>query len=377
MKRFLLLFVVLFIFFGKNVLGEVQSPHLDEIIVALEQTKKGLLENESLSFKCDRLDCQDLLHSGFSGGDIPVGWELAWKKDNFYAKRTYFPTEIQKKNKEVFITEEPATLILKNRKLLNWNKGSSKCDIETFSGLITLNFIKEWTIFEFLGYNVVEKILTHSGNDYQKICEQMKSEPAFYSLFFPYLPETLRDHRTNYSIRPNRENIDNHSCWVIEWSGHDIIWIDDNFIVRKRTLYNPLHKGSIKYVINYLDHKEIKPNVWFPFALSIDVYANPIVEPQNNWGKIAKQWVFKISEFEMNQVSDNLFDITPTLGTLVQDFDRKEMYTITDPNSDPFAGPIAQGIKVNRYFMFRAILIVIGSAMILIAAWLKLRKKEA
>jgi hypothetical protein len=375
MKIFLLLFVVIFIFFEENILGEVQPPNLDEIIVALEQTKKGILDNELLFFKCDRLDCKDLLHSEFSGGDIPVNWELAWKKDNFYAKRTYFPTEIQKKNKEVFITEEPATLILKNRKLLNWNRGLSKCDIETFAGLITLNFINEWTIFEFLGYNVAEKILTLSGNDYQKICEQMKSEPAFYFLFFPYLPETLRDYRTNYSIRSNRENIDNHSCWVIEWSGNDIIWIDDNFIVRKRTIYNPLHKGSIKYVINYLDHKEIKPNTWFPLTLSIDVYANPFVEPENNWGKIAKQWIFKISEFNINQVSDNLFDITPTLGTLVQDFDKKETYRITEEDSDPFAGPITQGIKSNRYVMFRAILIIIGSVLIFVVVWLKFRNK--
>ncbi|MDR1494355.1 MAG: hypothetical protein LBT05_16800 [Planctomycetaceae bacterium] len=55
---------------------------------------------------------------------------------------------------------------------------------------------------------------------------------------------------------------------------------------------------------------------------------------------------------------------------------RKVEYTITEPNSDPFAGPIGQGIKANRYVMIRALFIIVGVAMILISIWLTLRKKE-
>ncbi|MDR1924086.1 MAG: hypothetical protein LBQ66_06900 [Planctomycetaceae bacterium] len=349
---------------------------MDKIIVALEQTKKSIFDNESLFLRYDRLGCEDLLRSQFSGGDIPVKWELAWKKDKFYAKRTYCPTDAQKKDNSVIITEEPSVLILKNRKLLNWSKGFSKCDIEIFSGFVTLNLIKEWTIFEFLGYNVAEKILTTSGNDYQKTCEQTKDEPAFYFLSLPYLPETLREHQTDYHIKPTRDNIDNHLCWVIGRTSSDTIWIDDNFRIRKRLLYDQLYKNSIKYVINYRDHREIKPNIWIPLTLSIDIYANPFVEPEVNWGKVAKRWTIKISEFEINQVPDNLFDVTPDVGTLVQDFDKNERYRIVKKGSDPFAGPIAQGITANRYVVYRAIFITLGSFLILLYFWLKFRERR-
>jgi hypothetical protein len=72
-------------------------------------------------------------------------------------------------------------------------------------------------------------------------------------------------------------------------------------------------------------------------------------------------------------VSEELFNIVPEPGTYVLDDIRKIEYTITDPNFDPFAGPIDQEITANRYVMFRAILIIIGSILILVAMWLWLK----
>jgi hypothetical protein len=315
-----------------NIYGQ-QVPSLDKIIEVIEKTQDEILNNDSLFLKCEK-NCYDILHSKYSGGDIPMSWELAWKNNNFYAKRLFRPTKLQKENKDIFTSEKPFIFLCKNKEFLLWNEGVSQCNIDKYSGNVMINLINEYEIFEYLGYNAAEKILTHSGNDYQKICEQMKSEPAFYFLFLPYLPDTLQKNSINYSIRQKQESVDNHLCWIIEWANHDIIWIDELSIIRKRIVYN---NDMIQYCINYQNHKEIKPDVWLPFTISVDIYSDVSIEPQNNWGKIAKKWVYHISDFNINNVPESLFDVSPIPGTLVIDGIRKETYTITDPNSDPFA----------------------------------------
>jgi hypothetical protein len=366
-----LFWITMFVFPLTSLFAEESLLSIDRVIEVLEKTKQEILDSNSLFLKCEK-NCYDMLHSKYSGGDISLNWELAWKDSSFYVKRLFRHMDQQSKNQDIFTSEEPFILLLKNKNLLNWNQGNSTCSIENAVGDIIINMINEWELFEYLGYNITEKIITLSGNNYPEIYEQKKNDFVFYSLFLPYLPDTLRKNSKNYSIRVTQESIDDHLCWVIEWSNHDMIWLDDRFIIRRRTIY---HNDNIQYEISYKNHKEIRQDIWLPFNISVNIYSNTSVEPKDNWGKIAKKWVFEISDFKIDNVSDSLFDVTPLPGTLVVDGIRKETYRITEEGSDPFAGPIAQGLKVNRYAMFRAILIIVVSVLLLIGTWFLLRNK--
>ena len=177
-------------------------------------------------------------------------------------------------------------------------------------------------------------------------------------------------------MRKEHENIGGNDCFVLEWIEKDILWVDPNhhWVLRQRTIFtDDKHK---KYTIRFQDYKEIESGIWFPFKLSIDVYANTAVEPKSNWGKIAKRWTFEIHELTTDSLPETFFDVTLPIGTLVIDGIRGATYTITDPDADPFAGLIAQGIKANNAVKYRAVGIIIGSILVLIAVWLMLQRME-
>ena len=202
------------------------------------------------------------------------------------------------------------------------------------------------------------------------------TEQVYYFLTLPYLPESIIDNYSKYSVKQEMENIDGHDCFVIEWKDKDILWVDPNhhWVIRQRTTFNDdKHK---KFTVRYQEYREIESGVWFPFKLSVDVYADTIVEPRTNWGKIAKRRFYETQEVKTSQLPESLFSVTPPPGTRVIDHIRKETYTIWDPNVDPFAGPIEQALKVNRHVKYRALGIIIGSILIFIAVWQILSRME-
>ena len=374
--HFTSLFWVFFFVICAVAKGEGASP-IDMFIRETSQVKQRIVnEMDSFFIKCNRLPSEVVLTSRYSGGDIPLAWELGWQGQNFYTKRTFFPTEAQKKLENIFISEIPTTLILKNGAVLEWDEGAERCNVDNLVDGVLLNMISEWEYFEFLGYNVAEKIITSSGNSYKDVYRKKKGELGYYFLTLPYLPESIIDNYSKYSVNQEKEKIDGHDCFVIEWKDKDTLWADQNhhWVIRQRTTFtDDKHK---KFTVRYHDYREIESGVWFPFRLSVDVYADTTVEPRANWDKIAKRRFYDIQEVKTSQLPESLFAATPPPGTRVIDHIRKETYTIWDPNVDPFAGPIAEGLKANRYVKFRAITIIIGSILIFIAVWRLLRNKE-
>ena len=159
--------------------GESASP-LDMFISETSQIKQRIVnEMDSFFIKCNRLPSEDVLMSRYSGGDIPLVWELGWQEQNFYTKRTFFPTEKQKKLEDMFISEIPTTLILKNGAVLEWDEGAERCNVDNLVDGVLLNMISEWEYFEFLGYNVAEKIITSSGNSYNDVYRKKTGELGY------------------------------------------------------------------------------------------------------------------------------------------------------------------------------------------------------
>ena len=377
MRKPICLVLLFLISFGTLItFAEEGVSPLDMFVRQTSLMKRKVVDDmHSFFLKCERLRCEDVLRSRYSGGDIPLSWELGWKGKNFYAKRTFVPTAVQRKMEDILIPEEPTISILKDGAFMEWSTGLEKCNVDIYEGYTMVNLINEWAFFEFLGYNIAEKIINSSKNTYKDVYEKMENDPAFYFLRLPYLPESIVNNYSMYAVNREKEKIDDSDCFVLEWRDKDVLWVDPNhhWVVRQRTTFtDDKHK---KFTVRYQDYREIEPGVWFPFKLSVDVYADTKIEPKANWDKIAKRWQFEVTELK-TEFPEVLLAVSPPPGTLVVDGIRGTTYTIYDPVHDPFAGPIEQGLKANRYVVFRAICIVIGSILIFIAVWRMLRRME-
>jgi len=82
--------------------------------------------------------------------------------------------------------------------------------------------------------------------------------------YFWTLPRLVVENKTKYSLRPEQELIDGALCHVIEWPGHDTVWVDTRcgFIARKRVF--SFDGQSPVAELRNLDLKEVRPNLWLP-----------------------------------------------------------------------------------------------------------------
>jgi hypothetical protein len=378
MNKFLLpiVFVQLLICIVNAADGDDIHPNLATVVSSMR--KNMITDLPELSLTCNRLRCIDKLHSDYSGGDIPLVYELVWKNNDFYVKRTFFPTDKQKMIKDVFITDLPVILVMKNGKLLEWEQGHNRCGIDNFDEIDT-NFIQEWEIFPLLGINITKKIVEAAGVNYPDYVERKRGKSAYEFLDEKNYPDSFLEE--GYVIRSQPESIDNKNCIVVELPNVDILWLDPelNYSLRKRIRYNN-NDGHIKYTAYYQGYEEIHPNIFLPRKVIVDYYALTSVEPNENWGKVAKRVEFDILNVKTDKIDDSLFTVIPTLGTRVVDGIRKEQYRITDPNTDPFEGPIKAGIdalnKQRRYVVIRSLCIIVGSLLFLLLLWLTLDRKR-
>ncbi len=348
---------------------------LDQIIAGLNSTENQLFHNtDGFLVKFSRLPCVDVLKSEYSGGDIPVNWEVARKGKKYYVKRTFVPIG-KKKVGDIAISTEPLVKVLQDGCLLSWDLRTNRCSIEKFTEGYEINMAYEWSYFELLGVHVIKYAVNDNKGDYESLRKKEKIQ-GYEFLNVLDLPDSLVRHRDHYIVKNELINIEGHDCYVLEWEQRDILFVDPdmNFSVRKRIVYNQ-DNGQIEYVATNKDFKEVCPGLWLPYKQMVDVYANTSVEPRSNWGKIASQRFFEIKEVKVGDIEDSLFEISPPVGTRVVDGIRSIHYTISDPGSDPFAGPIGQAIKANHSVIIRTILIIVGSVLIFFAVWLKLLAK--
>ncbi|MDO5553723.1 MAG: hypothetical protein Q4G68_08170 [Planctomycetia bacterium] len=355
-----------------SVLGADSYP-AEVVFTAVKNANSEIMEkSDCLHIKCERLHTKDILQSQYSGGDIPLQWELGWTEKSFYAKKTFFPTDAQKQNAKMFIPEEPCVMIVRGTDILEWDAGRKVCYIDRFLDR-DINFIQEWSIFELLGFDIAKKILTSTGDNYNDYRRRHAGRLGYEFVNKTYMAEAVADGR--YVVKDEMDVVGDTPCVVMEWPERDKVWLDPErgFALLKRVVYDE-KTGQILYVAHYENHSELKNRIFLPGQISVDYYADSSIEPQKNWGKIAKTVMYNISVFDSDH--EGMPEVFPPPGTRVVDGVRKIEYTITEEYADPFAGPTGQGIKRNRHLLIRAALVVAGSVLILLGAWLKYRKRE-
>jgi len=361
----------------------VPTPTVDGIIDGIKASERRFFQLDSFLVNCERKRSEDITPSRFSGGYLNVVFIVAKSGNRWFTSKAF--TEVGQQDSEgrnmitlkggghLWSPLEPHVLLLKNHLSLEWRQFSEYASVDPFEGEHTKNAHSRFDYFRHVGWNVSRHLIESENKDYDVVRKTLFEDDIDH----PFLPEFLEKNKNRYTVHPNQEEADGFPCWVVEYPEMDKFWVDTEhgYAIRKRIYHWEKGKPK-KFAILNQDWKEVAPELWLPYKQIVDKYASIVAEDSQIWNEVTARMYYEINEILINNVPDNVFEIALPIGTHVTDNARKTQYTIWDPNTDPFAGPIAQGLNVNRYVKYRAIGIIIGSIMILIAVWRMLRRRE-
>lgn len=137
-----------------------------------------------------------------------------------------------------------------------------------------------------------------------------------------YVPTALK--MSSYSILPQLESVDGFPCHVIV-SDLDAIWIDaqNGCSVRRRAWFlrtSEEDPGALSNLYMCRNFREVAAGVWLPFECTrVDFSAQSADE--FNRGKVASRNEFTVSEWNINEVPDSLFEFDFPAGSIVYNQD--------------------------------------------------------
>jgi hypothetical protein len=372
--KFIPIFILLTMnfFTAKNsILAE--QPTFDAVIKGFTETKKLLFEETPELLLTCRLEIVEHLDPNDKEGHRRGEW-LLMRKENMWR------TEVRPLDAETMpdgypLSMDPIIRIIKNGMGIEHTAYNTNVVVSPLAPLnVSTNMFREWGYFNRVGYGISEAIIISNKKNYKEFYDTAQTESTLDTLLHPDMPKYLEQNVDKYIFRDS-ETIDGRQCWVIEWPEHDKMWIDPEcgWAIRKRVHWYQREKVREWELVNR-DFKEIKPGLWLPMTQVETRFGYVSSHPKEKWDKPFYRNTYKVADLAL-EVPTERFNFSPPVGAFVTDFARNEQYTVSDPNADPFAGAIAQGLKVNRYAMFRAILIIVVSVLLLIGTWFLLRNK--
>jgi len=353
------------------------TPTVHDIINGIKASESRFFQLDSFLVNCERKKSEDITPSQFSGGYINVAFIVAKSGNRWFTSKAF--TEVGQEDadglnmvRQVWTPLEPQICLLKNNLVLDWRQYGSSASVDRFGN--GGNIHQGLDYFRHVGWNASRHIVEDGGGDYASI---QKEEWLKDHLDHPFLPEFLEKNKGKYVVHPTREDVDGFPCWVVEYPEMDKFWVDveHGYAVRKRIYHWDKGKPK-KFAILNQDWREVEPGLWLPYKQVIDKYASIISENSNIWDQVTARMYYEVNEMRINNVPDEVFDITLLVGLQVIDNARGTIYTVFDSDHDPFTGPIEFTRGANRFVVYRAIGIIIGSILILIAVWRLLRKRE-
>jgi hypothetical protein len=362
---------------------DVSVPTVNDIIDGIKASESRFFQLDSFLVNCERKRSEDITPSRFSGGYSNVVFIVAKSENRWFTSKAF--TEAGQEDSEgrnmvtvkgggqIWTPLEPQVLLLKDHLSLEWKQFTEYAFVDHFEEGHTKNVHSRFDYFRHVGWNVSRHLIESENKDYNTVRQTLFEDDIDH----PFLPEFLEKNKNKYTVHPNQEDVDGFPCWVVEYPCMDKFWIDigHGYAARKR-IYHWAPGTPRKFSILNQEWKEDVPGLWLPHKQIVDKYASIVAEDSKIWDEVTARMYYEVNEILINNVPDEVFEITLPVGTQVTDNARKTQYTIYDPDHDPFAGPIQQGLKANRYVKYRAIGIIIGSILIFIAVWRLLRRME-
>jgi hypothetical protein len=370
--------VILFGAFADLAQGQSATvPTVNDIFNGIKAAESRFFQLDSFLVNSERIKSEDITPSRYSGGFIDVEFIVAKSGNRWFTSKAF--TQIGQKNAdglnmlgEIWVPLDPQISILKNNLLLEWRQYGEMASVESLTE--GRNTHQCFDFFRHVGWNISRHVV-ESGSEKYDTVQKIPSLEDY--LDHPFLPEFLEKNKSKYRVHPTREEVDGFPCWVVEYPDMDKFWVDTEhgYAIRKRIYHWEPGKPK-KYAIHNQDWKEVAPEIWLPHKQVVDKYASIVSEDSKIWNQVTARMYYETKEIRINNVSEDLFNVVLPVGTQVIDMARDTVYYITESGADPFAGPIDQGVKANRWGVLRAITIIAGSIMIFTGFWLMLRKGE-
>jgi len=132
-----------------------------------------------------------------------------------------------------------------------------------------------------------------------------------------FLPDCFE--KGNYSVEPQLSPIDDVPCVVVEWLGHDRIWLDPSrgFAMRRRELFDP-ESGLLKEVLTSSEFVEDLPGLWLPRRFSKERCGQPRA-PEGVRGVPLVRFVYNVTKLALNDTLDPFFTLQFPPGKVVMD----------------------------------------------------------
>lgn len=352
-------------------MADSRTPNIDEILLHFEQLEQRLFfQQDCFLVTYTRTVGDDLLE----GTPMPAVRYLNGRHKNVWLVESFLTTENSQN-----LTQRIQYFARKGE-IWEWRESSNSGVVVAFEK--GRNIYQNWYFFHNFGITPYRAIAEDNGVSYPELLELAKSESTLFPLQNELLPDCLKTNVADYRFRPNRENVENCLCWVLERPGIDTIWIDPavgNAIRKRTTFWGPGEPQ--KFEIFNRKFKEVEPGLFLPLEQEITQYiGREMGMKESLLGKPFYHFIYSVEDIQigvLDKVAREKLTLRPPVGTSVFDVRTEDYYTISDEDADPFAGPIRQGIKVNRFIRIRSILIMVGSVLIFLALWRILRKKES
>ena len=288
----------------------------------------------------------------------------------FTQERLRDPTPKRGEDKRVYAS--------KDKKALDWQAINSSCVLSPSS--VNPNVCANWRYVQTMGLSVYRYIAHSHGVSYEDFRMLVHDGPPFDH---PFLPEYIEEHRKDYRILPEPENVDGFRCWVVEWPGMDrfCIDLDHGFAVRQRSYHWGPGK-PLRYNISQKDFREVRKGLWLPFVQIVEQCGRFPTGKKEWWGKPINRVEYALKAIDFDTLGDDFFDIRLPPGTRVLDRIENKKYTVAVEGTDPFAGAIANAEQVLRQKqshrgLFIAVFLLAICIFLLIVRRMRRRRGEA
>jgi len=310
-------------------------PTVADIVTAVRQSERVLLDSEGFVVRCQRVKSQDITPSRYSGGYLNVEFLVAHKKGQWLVHKHFLGNDALPPDANVALPLKPLTIAAKDGLIFQWQQSSLDAHVSKFNN--GGNLFQCLDYFSQLGFDIAKPMTEENRGDYERI---RAGAGLVDYLDLPFLPEYLEKNASKYAVQPSMDSVDGVPCWVVEYPQMDKFWVDParGYAVLRRVFHWSPGKPR-KFEIHNKDLREMKAGLWLPFTQVVDKYASIISEERSLWGKVTSRMYYEVKEATVGSVSDGVFKIPIPAGLLVADDVRGIEYRVSSKDADPFLGP--------------------------------------
>lgn len=159
--------------------------------------------------------------------------------------------------------------------------------------------------------------------------------------FFLALPRIIVENRREYKLWRDTDPVEGDQCLIIEWPGHDRIWIDatHGYLVRRREF--TAKEGASFLVWSNRELSEVRPGLWLPkFEEQLRYHSSSTASGPKRI--LHRRHVTELKSISFEPLDDSYFTITapPHEKLLIVDGVRKMTYLKHPDGTDPIVSAL-------------------------------------